>query len=531
MQTHAPDDKSLMIGDSPSAKPFSAMQPIVKLLKLWVVIALIAIANLMVFDAIVITAPDVLQVKYTPDDAYYYLSLARNFVHFHAWTFDSGVSKTSGFHPMLAYILAWLYALFQPDTERFVRISLLVSSAFTLLSASYLLWLGWKRADASMLASLAILLCARNILINSVSGVEWPLIVFIIVSFCATIAWNYSSRGGTISIFVLGILGSLTRPDFGILTLAFFLASLILWRRKGDKKRLNATALGVGGAIVGVGLLFLHNYLLTGLAVQSSALMKYQWMNAAATISTLPNWLARLILLMVLPLFFGLLNTGKIREIVSELSETQKLFGLTAIFCWLGYAVLYSRISDVQPWYSANVLMPVFVFLCALCYSIQHGVLKKFALAPQVAFLLLFAGLFFGTLRITYPVNDLNSMWPHQQAMLVAGKYLQSHPLEARIGGWNVGIVNYYQGGEVINLDGLVNNDIYPYAVTNTTPRYMQDKNIQYIIDFDNMFRKSVAKRGGYDDPQFLSNLSPIMVFDNSQYSKWEHLTLYKTER
>ncbi len=502
-----------------------------RLFKLWVALALIAIANIIFFDAVIIAAPDTIQVKYTPDDAYYYLSLARNFVHYHSWTFDSGVSKTSGFHPMLAYILALLYALLRPNTDGFVRISLLLSSIFTLLSAFYLLWMGWKQKQPFMLASLAVIISWRNILINSVSGVEWPLIVFIIVLFCSTLAWNYSSRAGKIFLFVLGVLGSLTRSDFGILTFAFFCASLILWRRKEGKGQLAAASLGAAGALLGVGLLLLHNYLLTGLAVQSSALMKNQWITGAGSMSILRNGLAGLIILLILPLLFGFLNQGRVRGILSELSGVQKLFGLTAIFNWMGYAVFYSRVSDVQPWYSANIVMSVFVFLSALWYSIQHGVWKKFVLAPQVSFLVLFAVFFLETLLATYPVNDLNGVWPHQQATLEAGKYLHDHPLESRIGGWNVGIVNYYQGGEVINLDGVVNNDIRLYAATNTTFEYIQKNNIEYVLDFDNMFRTLAVQRGGYNDPQFLTKLKPIMVFDKGQYPIWEHLTLYKIER
>ncbi|MBI5840585.1 MAG: hypothetical protein HZB19_10840 [Chloroflexi bacterium] len=502
-----------------------------RLFKLWVALTLIAIANIIIFDAVIITSPDTIQVKYTPDDAYYYLSLARNFVHYHSWTFDSGVSKTSGFHPMLAYILALLYALLRPNTDGFVRISLLLSSIFTLLSAFYLLWMGWKQKQLFMLASLAVIISWRNILINSVSGVEWPLIVFIIVLFCSTLAWNYSSRAGKIFLFVLGILGSLTRSDFGILTFAFFCASLILWRRKEGKGQLAAASLGAAGALLGVGLLLLHNYLLTGLAVQSSALMKNQWITDAGSMSILRNGLAGLIMLLILPLLFGFLNQGRIRGIFSELSGVQKLFGLTAIFNWMGYAVFYSRVSDVQPWYSANIVMSVFVFLSALWYSIQRGIWKKFVLAPHLALLTLFAVLFLGTLRAMYPVNGLHGIWPHQQATLEAGKYLQQHPLTGRVGGWNMGIINYYQGGEVINLDGVVNNDIHSYAVTNTTVQYMREKNIEYLLDFDNMFRILAAQRGGYDDPQFLSHLQPVKVFDEGQYPIWKHLTLYKIGR
>ncbi|HLO15977.1 MAG TPA: hypothetical protein VK206_14185 [Anaerolineales bacterium] len=41
--------------------------------------------------------------------------------------------------------------------------------------------------------------------------------------------------------------------------------------------------------------------------------------------------------------------------------------------------------------------------------------------------------------------------------MLEARKYLHNHSLDGRIGAWHPGIIGDYQGGTVINFDGLVN--------------------------------------------------------------------------
>lgn len=87
--------------------------------KFWAGIALLAILNLIFFDMSIFNAPETLQIQYTPDDAYYYLSLARNFANLHSWTFDSGISQTSGFHPLLAYLLVLSYKTLQPGVEEF----------------------------------------------------------------------------------------------------------------------------------------------------------------------------------------------------------------------------------------------------------------------------------------------------------------------------------------------------------------------------------------------------------------------------
>lgn len=82
--------------------------------------------------------------------------------------------------------------------------------------------------------------------------------------------------------------------------------------------------------------------------------------------------------------------------------------------------------------------------------------------------------------------------------------------------------------GKSINLDGLVNNEVYDYVVTNTLPQYMKHKGITYIVDFENMFLDQNRRvRGGFDNDVFIDSLKPIVVFDEGQY-RWKHLTLYE---
>ena len=67
------------------------------------------------------------RVQFVPDDAYYYLTLARNFAKQGQWTFDSGVSLTTGFHPLHAYVLSAIYSLTHPSPEQFVGYSITLS--------------------------------------------------------------------------------------------------------------------------------------------------------------------------------------------------------------------------------------------------------------------------------------------------------------------------------------------------------------------------------------------------------------------
>lgn len=492
--------------------------------KFWTGIALLGILNLIWFNASILLTSDTLQVQYIPDDAYYYLSLARNFVHLHMWTFDSGISLTTGFHPLWAYLLAFFYAILKPDSDGFVQICILLSVCFSLLSALIIFWKGLKLQQPMMLAVLAVLLGTRNILLNSVSGVEWSLTGFIILLFCLTMVDGTSELARYSSLFILGALGSMARMDFGLLPLAFVAAGLVVWILRSNRLFFVSSMCGLAGAVVGAVLVFLHNFWMTGQALQSSALMKNHWM--AGTLNPTPLLISGLGLTALL--LFPVLG-GKIRNI--PLSDTQVVLGIAGIFAWIGYGIFYSKNSDIQPWYSVNILFSVFTFLSAVWYFTQYGWLKKYAYLPHILFLAVVAGQYVYNVLAIYPLSDVKSQWPHQQAFLTAGKYLSDHrPAfdNGRIGAWNAGIINYYQGGEVVNLDGLVNNDIYFYAVSNSSYEYLEDRNIRYVLDLDVMFKEHILERSGYNDPRFTNSLLPIMVFNEEAFPNIGFLKLYE---
>jgi hypothetical protein len=118
--------------------------------------------------------------------------------------------------------------------------------------------------------------------------------------------------------------------------------------------------------------------------------------------------------------------------------------------------------------------------------------------------------------------------WPHQVAMLDAGHYLHRHKLEGHVCSWNARIINYYEGGRVVNLDGVVNNDIYEYASSNELAAYIDERRIEYIVDFVTMLSsENLRQRGGYESPAFLRRLVPLRKLDNRS-DGWYGLTLYE---
>jgi len=519
----------------------------------WGILSLLSILHILFFDGYILKSPPVLQVQYIPDDAYYYLQLAKNFNGFGYWTFDSGFSMTSGFHLLQAYALAGIYWLFEPDSDRFVRLGLAWSSLLTVLLAVSVWFRGIQSKNLYLLTILAFATTTPNFLFNSISITEWPLAISLAIGYYFVFHSLLQSRRSPFPLMFIGFFLSLARSDSGLLPFSFFLASLLQHRRTGGRHTVITSSVGLIGAALGVLAMAAHNYIFTGEILQSSARIKAHWsqfqgqlfyssFSVLASIFGLdfgPAAFQRSIYLLGLAILLGpalLLILGlksrdeKIPLQIFRLNDESGhdiLCALGAFLCLSGYLLFYTFNSGLQNWYTANLILPAVVLYVAAGQYLEKRILpkKNFIILWFSSAALLTIGL---NLYSLYPLDELHSPWPHQQAYHTAGLYLRQNPPGGRIGAWNAGITGYYQGGQVINLDGLVNNDIGKYIISNSLPDYLREKNIQYLIDFENMFHPPFTWRGGYQDVSFYGNLEIIREFDHGQYPEWKFLRLYK---
>jgi hypothetical protein len=221
------------------------------------------------------------------------------------------------------------------------------------------------------------------------------------------------------------------------------------------------------------------------------------------------------------------ISTGTQKAIADVQTYNFLTMTTSAAICIIGYTLFYSRNADIQPWYTANYIVPILLLFWG-CSSIITDSLNQ----KSKAFIVLFALLLVvHNISRLYPIGSDKALWPHQQLMFDAGTFLKENPVNGRVGSWNAGIIGYYGGGNIINLDGLVNNDILTYAVNNDLPSYILTRHIDYIVDFENVITSRPRRvRGGYDDPVFLSTLQPQKIFDEENYrgGYWKHLTLYR---
>lgn len=500
---------------------------------------------------------DNLQVQYIPDDAYYYLTLARNFSSLDLWTFDSGISVTSGFHPLFAYLLSGGYSLLQLNASNFVILGIILSLLFACASVVTMLFWGFKHKNSLFLIFLALIISSQNFVYNTVSVTEWSLTVLISSIYYVWFFTKYEHEiiktTDFLVLFVLGLLGSIARADFGLFPFSIMAATLIISLIIITTKRQVFFAFaGLSGTITGVLLLLGHNYIFTNEFLQSSAKMKAYWAQLS-----LPNYyaapllvgniiglaglllLAILIAIAVLPKFINKQNgrsnpnndTNQPHHKQNKAFDDDKkqsffIMIIAAGVCILGYTLVYARNGAIQPWYTGNLILPVLMLIFGVSDYIIGSLHEK---SKTLFSLLSLIAILFNISNI-YPINENDSPWPHQKIMLNVGNYLNKNTLNARVGAWNAGIIGYYEGGNIINLDGLVNNDIFSYAVDNRLPAYLESRDITYIVDFENMITSQYRRiRGGYDDEEFLATLKPHMVFDEGIY-QWNYLTLYYIE-
>jgi len=473
------------------------------------------------------------RVQYIPDDAYYYLVLARNFAESGHWTFDGGNSTTTGFHLLHAYALSLLYLIFSPSQAGFETLLIGLSTFVVLCSGTLAAVVVYR--SRSLAGGLLLILFGASIMIkrNELSGMEWAWVVLIAAFYVVLLGSQRRDHlkllyGG---MFVLGVLGSLARSDFGLFPAVLALFALLQYPIYRDRLLLTKAVSGFFGACLGVLVVFLHCFVVSGEFLQSSARMKAFWshdpdesmkwiFNFILEFFGEPGgfWSPTLFLALCVLLISILAGIRELYEASSFSGNEPAQNGCLArtpstfLVVWAGslltvllYTLFYAQSAVVQPWYTANLAVPVFLAVAAPFLSGRVASERELCVCLVLAVLL-------GRQIEMGGMQDHYLGWKWQVLNKRVGDYIAELPGDGRVGSWNAGIVNYYSGRDVINLDGLVNDDIFPHARDNTLLTYIDEKNIRYIADFERMFEEDFRRRGGYDDPEFAARLKLIKV-------------------
>lgn len=435
----------------------------------------------------VLLTTKVIGIGFIPDDGFYYLTLAKHFSQSGSWTFD-GVNVTNGFHLLWGYLLAAISFVFRPSIYMFPILSILLT---LIILGTSIFYIGYGESITAVLW-LGFLSTSYAFIINAVSLTEFCLVI--ICSYCVI-----TNR----QPFIFSMLGVLARTEFIIIPLVVFAVNLF-------SKQIKVKHLF--GGMLGLALVFSHNYIFTGQYISSSALIKFGWADYypsdvlvdkalyltqnylyPKTITNNKIFFAVLVVVPLLAIYFKKIK----KEYVSEI--------IISVLLILVFTAMYAVYAGVQSWYAGVFFVPLFLIGKHLFNRTNKN------LAVVIILLGITANVFY---RYQAP-------YPHQEFMKSAGEYLSKNKLDGRVGSWNAGIIGYYQGGKVVNLDGLVNNSIHPYIMSGKVKEYLRKENIKYIVDFRNMYESQFPKQGGYMG----LTIEPLIVFD-SGLTWWKYLTL-----
>ncbi len=418
-------------------------------------------------------------VSVASDDAYYYLVVARNLATLGASTFD-GLTRTSGYHPLLAALLAGAYALFRPSPDVYVHLLFTLNVLLHLATGAILFVAGRRLRDAATGRIAALLyLCNPYALLWTLSGMEAALNAF------------------SLSLFLLAALSaSEARPPRLLLLLAAT-AALCVWARTDNLlvvgwlslplllpgatpgARLGARAGRVAAvvlaAVAALALWFVFCRWATGDWMQGSARIKM--LLRAYNQSDLSAWQSLALALRVGGRF-AVKSFVKV-PVLKYIAILALLFG-TALLklprdrrAWMAAFIALPfllggaygmKLTRTATWYYVPAvvsltLVGAFYARSALGIADRRG---GRAACILVAALVALEGLGYAGSKIVRGRNV------YQRDMLELADWMRDNlPPDAVVGAWDSGIYSFYSQRRVINLDGLMNNEIAPLMEAN----------------------------------------------------------------
>jgi len=251
--------------------------------------------------------------------------------------------------------------------------------------------------------------------------------------------------------------------------------------------------LGMIGALIGMVIIVFHNYYLTGEMLQSSASIKYYWslqeghnpipfiyqcvklfvpiprlgvdLAVRYYIFKILMYIVATILLLIV--FFYLPKFLK-KEFFRKKDSIVLIINSTIVIV---YTLLYSfNSAGMQTWYTGTVIVSIgtlFFFLFRLL-SIKYQWIRYVALIG-----------IFTNISVCWFSKPFYS---GQSLSKVKGQYVASQLAGENVGAWDAGIMGFYSGGRIINLDGIVNSEVIPYIKGDSLPKYIFMKKICYLL-------------------------------------------------
>ena len=458
-------------------------------------------------------------VQAIPDDAFYYLVLAKHFAASGSWTFD-GVHPATGFHVAWAYLLAGFYRVFPDATllRAFVFGSAVAGFCHGVAAFTLARKLGQVVPGLAAVSATILVFCVGNIPATGAFCMETPLLLLVAALTAATLISDAPvTRSSAALLLVLGAVGSFCRTDYVVLPAAFGVAQALLVRPRSWRGMMSTRgAICLEGALVGLLLLAAHTYMISGALVQASAATKMRWSSILGhDIRPALSALGRVLDTKLIPrsVTTGMVLAGLCAVLAfwfARKDRRKMQLAIAGSLAGVAYILAYAHNSAAtQPWYASSFAVPLLMLLAVVLASVPRGSSVVFVAAIAIA----------GFSQVT---RQDHALWPHQRAPMLGGQVLGQAQYPERTGAWNAGVLSYFSGGRIVNLDGLVNDDVLDYARRNELMAYIARENIERIADFGAMLDDRMARRlGGYDSPMADDCIAKVGQLDRKYALRW----------
>lgn len=425
--------------------------------------------------AAVWSVPTLTLANLTPDDAYYYLKIARNFVKGYGFSFDA-INPTNGFQPLWMYLLLLpAYFTRELDVEIFPRVALTYQSVLLAVSVYALHRALQRQCPAAIVIlgdAIALVLGLRAFM----NGME-TIVLFL--AFTTTIWYlshheqvslnaAYFATVGVLSAFVF-----LARLDSVFTLLAWVVLHAVMYGKNRLSWRYLLLMVVVAGLLVAPYLLY--NLVAFGDWMPISGRLK----NSFPRIEQ-PDWaqvpLHHQAIIVVLLLATGWLwrNVSSHRPLLLFLLSWSIGSALHAI-----HTMLFMK-WGVFKWHFAPYWMPVLVLLPLLLAPWRGTRWERASYALGV---------------VVWAVAALGAVWFFRgvlapktptwaQVTYEAALWVRQHTSpDAVFAMKDAGRFGYYSDRRVINLDGLVNNmQLQEQIRAGRLREYLRERGVRYLV-------------------------------------------------
>lgn len=458
----------------------------------------------------------------TSDDAFYYLTIARNIARGNGATFD-GIAPTNGFHPLYTAMLVPLFWIFPHNTDLNVHLALtLLSLSSVLTTLPLYLMLRRTTSYTATVIACAIWLFnpwAISIPLKGVESAVYVLIAATAMSYYLAHRSHPQPRHFAGLGFLLG-LTTLARSDGVFLTLAILTDQVWLYRSQRSRAQevMRPLAALVGATSLTLLPWLLWNYDTFGTLIQVSGQAVFFHTHfetrsldqVVGTMFTSTGVTLFISLYLAAPALFVILFALGMRLVRPSAAKlTVSPFGFLALYIGLILGFYAWYLWNYQFWYFAPIILGVSLFSGVFFHQFEKGLKRQrnallgLTFLAVVAMLALTWGIWW-----TSPVGK----YPAQQNGYRIAQWLSENTdATDKIGAWNSGIIGYYANRTVVNLDGVVNNDLLGYAQDRDLPihnplalrEYLDDNGINIITDYEPAMQELLEEYA----PQFLQRM------------------------